>query len=382
MQELSALMEEVCDIINGRCRSGFYDSVKPTINVVPPMLIKARAKKTAKLKEEEDDTETCGRHLDFTSIVTHFRKHGAAGTYLASPCSRSFADGSEATVVYVIPRAKLNRAVSGHADESREEMQRMVRLACAATSQDIRDACASQQGTYDIMAHMRMRRRYAVVWRGEGFAKDDGKPFVENGGYSAHAEFVQALQKKEFLQNVPSGPKRAAKDTSDKRKSLYSESMRRTLAAPHALPSTAASQNHPRKRPPCAQAAPPKEAPAVKPSAHVCNFRTTAGKQCRRPRKNGLFCPEHEKLYNSDRVASTLRRYFQASVAHRMAPDALEKWMLEVAKQRSESEDKELQEQRLAAQTRVHGRLQANGMQRTNEIFQIAIRIFSCAISI
>ena len=323
-QELSALVEEVCDIINSRCRSGFYADVKPTVKVVPPMLIEARAKKTEKLQEEEDETETCGRYLDFTSIVTHFRKHGATGTYLAFPCSRSFADGSEATVLYIIPRAKLNRVVSGHADDSREEMQRMVRLACAATLQDVHNACASPQGTYDIMAHMRMRRIYAVVWRGEGFVKDEGKPFVENGGYSAHAEFVQALQQKEFLQEVPSGPQRAAKDTSGKRKSRYSESLRRMLAAPHALPSTVASPNQV-----CAQAAAPKEALVVKASAHFCSFRTTTGKRCRKPRKNGLFCPNHEKFFNSDRVASSLRRHFQASVAHRMAPAALEKWMLD-----------------------------------------------------
>eukprot|EP00973_Karenia_brevis_P067431 9378497-Karenia_brevis.AAC.1 len=60
------------------------------------MLVQATTKQTAKLLEE-DDTATCGRHLDMKAIVAHFKKHGASGTYRAGPCRREFADGRVAT---------------------------------------------------------------------------------------------------------------------------------------------------------------------------------------------------------------------------------------------------------------------------------------------
>ena len=67
--------------------------------------------------------------------------------------------------------------------ERRDEMEVMLQLPLSHKAADVRKACASQQGTYDLMRHIRLRRMYTVVfWTEDGEAIDEGKDFVIQGG--------------------------------------------------------------------------------------------------------------------------------------------------------------------------------------------------------
>ena len=97
--------------------------------------------------------------MDEHTILEHFKKHKAAGTYLTERCQRTFPGGLQATRIYVMPRLKLKRA-SGNPGE----MKQMLRLATAISVADIRTACASRQRAYDLLLHIKRRQRYTAIW--------------------------------------------------------------------------------------------------------------------------------------------------------------------------------------------------------------------------
>ena len=130
-------------------RKVFYNDVRPSISQPPQILKSARHKAVVKEKGSTMDEPQASRQLDMIAIINHFNKHGAVGTFLVSPCKKSFPTGFKAEVVYVIPKRNLLRAF-----QQPEDMARMMKLVLAHSETEIREACCSPQGTYDFHLHM------------------------------------------------------------------------------------------------------------------------------------------------------------------------------------------------------------------------------------
>lgn len=85
-----------------------------------------------------------------------------------------------ARLVYVIPKATLMRA-----EDNPEQMQAMLTLALAPEKQganDVKLACASPQGTYDLFLHLKLRRRDVTVFYKDGWCIDEHKQFITQAG--------------------------------------------------------------------------------------------------------------------------------------------------------------------------------------------------------
>ena len=374
---LGQLMDECCKILNARVRNGFYASTFPSISEAPAILYKARTKATVRDDGDDDDDEDpeMKRVIDYHYMFEHFEEKGAAGTFLVAPCRRTYLDGRVARLVYVIPKRTLSRA-TGNPDE----MQAMLQLALAPErggAADIKSACASPQGTYDILFHMKLRRRYVAVFYGDGFCVDEHKQFIDQGGHSAHALFVLHLNTPAAFSRFPQGPERRTEKGSPK-KPRRSEALTRMLQAPPSEGNAAApvgSSSGQAAAGASSSAAP--DHPVVRnqrgvqqksASIPTCAFRTVRGVRCAKPSTKGLFCTMHDRLSKSDKCVAAIRAFFLASAAHRIAPDAVEKWELEVAKKRSLKDDKDAQEKRLIAQTTVYRRLLAKQMSSIDTI--------------
>ena len=172
-QGLGELIVQLCDILNARVRSRFYSSVIPEMTKAPEILRKAKRKK---ISCGEGDTGERSRILDLTTIAEYYLEHGPSKTYLLHKCLKHFTDTSVAKWVYIMPKFKLARAV-----ECPDDMQRMLSLASATSVEEVRKACASPQGTYDLTLHIRLRTQYAAIfWCGNDVAKDQHPDFQKN----------------------------------------------------------------------------------------------------------------------------------------------------------------------------------------------------------
>ena len=91
---------------------------------------------------EDGDVEsgTTLKRLDLQSIMCHFRKKGAAGTFAASVCSLALSDGTPVRMVYVIPKYILSWTT-----ERRPDIEAVLALSLAQSVEDVQAACASPE---------------------------------------------------------------------------------------------------------------------------------------------------------------------------------------------------------------------------------------------
>ena len=213
-QSLGNLIEETCDVINSRYKAKFFAQVRPRLREAPQPLRKGTQKLARNLHVELDDPGESTRELDLDDLLRHYRAYGAKKTFLSAHCTRVLASGQTARLVYILPRRTLRWAL-----ERPGEMETMKALALSKRASDVRSACASSQGTYDIVWHIKLRRRYTVVyWTDDSEAVDDGKDFIVQGGFSAHALFVRGSSTKGYFAKLPDGTTKGKKGAARTRK--------------------------------------------------------------------------------------------------------------------------------------------------------------------
>lgn len=366
-QSIGELIVETCNIMNARIESGYYKTLVHRIAKPPPILIKALERKNPPQTPFAEEGPDSGRDLDMCSIAEHWRKHGASGTFLSAPCRRSFGQGLEATMVYVIPKARLSRAWT-----SPNELIRMMAIAKATDAKDIRKACSSQQGTYDIMLHRKLRYRYCIIYYGEredgsGFAVDDGKDFVENGGHSPHASFVKGLHIPNYF-HKPSGPDCKPKERQQP-KSRYSEQLRRMLEPPPGDASTMANKFPDLPKP---------ESADQVDIGSKCVFKTSKGSRCILDHVDGRFCTRHHNMFNAERIMTAMKQGMRNLKMRRVIED-LEKWQMQESMRVSIEENPEKKRRIQEAQERVYRRLICKGLrvvptEALGNCFFIAVR--------
>ena len=340
---LGDLMVQLCTIMNSRMRTKFYSEVQAAILEAPAILYEAQRKRTVTVVDEESEGR-CGRVQDLVTIVGHYKKYGAKGTYLAVPCRRAFASGLVASLVYVFPTYKLIRAV-----ECLDDMRRMLKLVLAKTVSEIREACYSPKKTYDMQLHIRMRRMYtAVFWvDSQKIAIDEHKDFGVNAGHSGHAMFVKRLHTKGYFDDLPRGP--SSHKAKGDRNQRYSDKLRRMLQAPEGVAGEAL---------PVAEESDAMENDQAGAGASIqCIAKTRKGDRCTKRRVGEQYCSTHEKLFDADKHIDKIKATFAKSVKHCLAPTALEKWELQQALQASLEEDLAQKEKVLDSQSVIYGRL-------------------------
>ena len=92
------------------------------------------------LEDGDVESGTTLKRLDLQSIMRHFRKKDAAGTFAASVCSLALSDGTSVRMVYVIPKYILSWTT-----ERRPDTDAVLALSLAQSVEDVQAACAAPE---------------------------------------------------------------------------------------------------------------------------------------------------------------------------------------------------------------------------------------------
>ena len=138
----AALMVECCAVQRSRISQGCYDNMKGGKASPWPGLLAGPAGGARGDVLEDGDVEsgTTLKRLDLQSIMRHFRKKDAAGTFAASVCSLALSDGTSVRMVYVIPKYILSWTT-----ERRPDTDAVLALSLAQSVEDVQAACAAPE---------------------------------------------------------------------------------------------------------------------------------------------------------------------------------------------------------------------------------------------
>ena len=143
LQEPATLMLDVCLCFRSRLNAGEYSDMCHVLNE-PWQALQTGGKtawSTRSCEQDGDDSELeleqRSKRLSLDDILKHFRTHGARGTFLASVTSRVLSDGRQATLLYVLPKYRLELGTN-----RREDLAAALKLGLATTVQQVHEACA------------------------------------------------------------------------------------------------------------------------------------------------------------------------------------------------------------------------------------------------
>ena len=318
------LMVQVCNIVTSRIKKRDFKGLKNDLTETLPAFYQWPRTKMTGRKEgieqpENHETKVQEKRLDLTSILNHYRTHGAAKTFSVVPFAKTFSTGDISQQVYVMPKYKLNWAWEHPGD-----MHSALLLAQAQTPKEVQTACASKEtGAYDVFRHTYLRQGFVTVYvTVEGRILDGHKHYIQAGGQSEHSVFVQGLLNKGFLDQIKQGPKKSRPSKPHpKPKCKWSERLKNMLKPPAqeecpasgaVAPSAAAAASGAAamaksKAKSSAKSLPGQSVgPATSSFLHCqaatnqedqqCMAQTKDGERCERYRKKGNFCVQHAKV--------------------------------------------------------------------------------------
>ena len=157
---------------------------------------------------------------------------------------------------------------------------------------------------------------------------------------------MKALHRPNFFDDIPQGPQRS-KEHGHSSKKQRSKVLKRMLQAPAAgIGSSAAT---PFSRPSVEKTIVHVEKTDAKP--HCCLFLTRKGDRCSKARVGEMFCGTHEKVFASDKMGRAMQLLAKKFPDHRLAPQAFQRWMTQLAVKRSLAAKKKDMDTEREAQT-------------------------------
>ena len=198
---------------------------------------------------------------------------------------------------------------------------------------------------------------------------DTHKHAVRGGGHSEYTLFVKALLQKDGLARVPRGAHAPTKKANTSRTPRRSERLKRMLRAPEppqndgpaAVPAPG-TPNYAALLPGAVREGLPIVSDDGSDGPGVCVAATHKGGRCTRKKKVGKFCTLHYQQVSSPTFALQLFDTVKAPSAQAMS--AWEQSQVEVALQRSLTEDQEAQAQALRDASILDTRVQRMGLRR------------------